>query len=161
MVLANVKQKQKRFKARIQAARGGGAYVSVPFDVEAFFGKKRVPVDATIDGEPYRGTLVRMASPDHCLGVLKAIREKIGKDIGDEVDIVVKEDLAERRVEVPKDLAAALAKKKGARAFFDELAFTHQKEWVTWVEEAKREETRATRIEKTVSALAAGKKTRG
>jgi len=152
--------KQKRFKATIESARGGGAYVCVPFDVEAFFGKKRVPITATIDGEPYRGTLVRMGSPDHCLGILKGIREKIGKDVGDEVDVLVKEDLAERRVEVPKDLAAALAKKKGARAFFDDLAFTHQKEWVNWIEEAKREETRTTRIAKTIAALAAGKKTR-
>lgn len=47
------------FRAVIEQADGGGAYVSIPFDVEKTFGKKRVPVKATIDGEPYRGSLVR------------------------------------------------------------------------------------------------------
>ncbi len=67
------------FSAPIEQAHGGGAYVTVPFDVETVFGKKRVPVQATIDGQPYRGLLVRMGGPCHVLGVLKEIRERIGK----------------------------------------------------------------------------------
>jgi hypothetical protein len=66
--------KAHTFQARIEAAGGGGAYVRIPFDVEAAFGKKRVPVNATIDGEHYRGTLVRMDTPDHILIILKEIR---------------------------------------------------------------------------------------
>jgi hypothetical protein len=154
------KPKEKRFKAKLEPARGGGVYVRVPFDAEAFFGKKRIPITATIDGEPYRGTLVRMGSPFHCLGVLKAIREKIGKGVGDEVDVLVREDVAERTVDVPKDLEAAFKKDKDARTFFAGLAFTHRKEWVQWIEEAKREETRSSRVAKTIEALAKGKKTR-
>jgi len=70
------------FRAVIEDAGGGGAYVNIPFDVEKTFGKKRVKVIASIEGEPYRGTLVRMGEPQHMLPVLKEIREKIGKSFG-------------------------------------------------------------------------------
>ncbi len=93
-----------QFHAVIEAGDGGGAFVIVPFDVEKTFGKKRVKINAIIDGEPYRGTLVRMGTPHHMLLVLKEIREKIGKTIGDEVTVELEEDLEERIVEVPADI---------------------------------------------------------
>ena len=55
----------KKFKAPLEEGLGGGAFARVPFDVEKAFGKKRVAVTATIDGEPYRGSLVRMGTSDH------------------------------------------------------------------------------------------------
>jgi hypothetical protein len=58
---------KRSFRVPIQHASGGGAYVDIPFDVEEAFGKKRVPVRAWIDGEPCRGTLVRMGSESHVL----------------------------------------------------------------------------------------------
>src|SRR4030066_510149 len=61
------------FRAVIQDAGDGGAYVIVPFDVEKTFGKKRLKIKSSIDGEPYNGTLVRMGGPDHLLLVLKEI----------------------------------------------------------------------------------------
>ena len=91
----------RKFQAVIEAAAGGGAFVSIRFDVEQTFGKKRVPVRATIDGEPYRGSLVRMGPRGHLLGVLKDIRQRIGKDIGDQVDITIEEDDAPRTVVMP------------------------------------------------------------
>ena len=75
-------QKQT-YTVTIQDAGGGGAYVTVPFDVEAVFGKKRVKVKATIDGQPYQGSLVRMGEPCHLLPVRKDIRARIGKGMGD------------------------------------------------------------------------------
>ena len=78
-----------RFRAVIENAGGGGSFVTVPFDVEKAFGKKRVKVKATIEGELYRGSLVRMGGTSHILGVLKDIRERIGKSFGDEIEIVV------------------------------------------------------------------------
>ena len=63
-------------------------------------------------------------------------------------------------IEVPADLAEALAGDDGARATFDGLSFTHRKEWVRWVEEAKKPETRATRLAKTVESLHDGKRVR-
>ena len=72
----------------------------------------------------------------------------------------IEPDTAPREVEVPADLAEALAGDDAARATFDGLAFTHRKEWVRWVEEAKKPETRATRLAKTVESLRAGKRAR-
>lgn len=68
-----------------------GAYVEIPLDVKAVFGKGRVPVHATFDGEPYDGSLVRMQTPCHILGVRKEIRKKIGKQPGDTVHVAIRE----------------------------------------------------------------------
>ena len=60
-----------------------GAYVEFPHDVQALFGKGRVKVAATFDGVPYAGSLVRMGTPGHILGMRKDIRAQIGKQPGD------------------------------------------------------------------------------
>ncbi|HYD51851.1 MAG TPA: YdeI/OmpD-associated family protein [Gemmatimonadaceae bacterium] len=145
------------FTAPIESADGGGAFVSVPFDVEAAFGSKRPRIAATIDGEPYRGLLTRMGGECHLLIVRKEIRERIGKGPGDQVTVTVERDEAPREVAVPDDLAAALS---GAalRDRFDALAYTHRKEWVAWVTGAKKTETRTSRVARTVEALRAGQK---
>jgi len=147
------------FQAEIQPA-GGGAFVVVPFDVEEVFGKKRVKVKATFDGEPYRGSVMRMGGPDYLLIIRKDIRETIGKDVGDRVLVTIEEDTEPRTVEVPQDVQAALADEPAARDFFDGLAFSHQREYITWIEDAKREATRERRITKMMDLLREGKKTR-
>lgn len=68
-----------------------GAYVDIPFDVKATFGKGRVPVHATFDGAPYDGSLVRMGTPGHILGIRKDIRAQIGKQPGDTVHVVLRQ----------------------------------------------------------------------
>lgn len=148
------------FWAVIEDAGGGGTFVSVPFDVEATFGKKRVKVKATIDGVLYRGSLVRMGKPCHILGVLKEIRDKIGKGPGDQVHVDVEEDAEPRLVEVPEDLRQALNAEPDASRLFDGLSYTHQKEYVNWVTEAKRPETRQNRILKVIDMLKRGTKAR-
>ncbi len=150
---------QKRaFRAAIEDSGDGGAFVTIPFDVEEVFGKKRVKVKATIDGQPYRGSLVRMGSDCHILGVLKEIRQKIGKSVGDEIEVTVEEDTEPREVAVPQDLLDALSPHPDLAAFFKQLSYSHQKEYVRWIEEAKRAETRQSRIEKTVERLRQGQK---
>ena len=64
-----------------------GAYVEIPFDVKKTFGKSRVPVTATFDGEPYEGSIVKMGHPCHILGIRKEIRRKISKQPGDMVRV--------------------------------------------------------------------------
>ena len=142
------------FKAVINAGDGGGAWVDVPFDVEKAFAKKRVPIRATIDGVPYRGSLVRMGGDCHMLLILKAIREKIGKQAGDKVSVTLQEDQAPRKVEIPADVQRALRLKPRAGDFFGKLAYSHQREYVQWIEGAKRVETRERRIEKMITLLA-------
>ena len=143
----------KKFTAVIEDAGKGGAYVSVPFDVEKEYGKKRVKVLATFNGEPYRGSLVRMGTPCHILGVQKAIRTKIGKTIGDTIKVTVQEDGARREVAIPKDLKKVLVENTGAMEAFTRLSFSHQKEYVQWIGEAKRMETRQDRIAQTIVRL--------
>lgn len=70
-----------------------GAYVEVPFDVKAEFGKGRVAVNATFDGEPYQGSVVRMGTPCHIIGIRKDIRARIGKQPGDNVHVTLQERL--------------------------------------------------------------------
>lgn len=146
------------FTAPIEGG-AGGAYVTVPFDAEAVFGAKRIPIKATIDGVPYRGSLVRMGGGSHVLGVLKAIREQIGKQPGDPVEVTLEADTDERTVEVPGDLAAALAAAPPAKAAFDALAYSHRREYVRWIEEAKRAATRTGRVARAVELLPHGVKT--
>ena len=137
---------KQTFTAIIQNAGGGGAFVEVPFDVEATFGAKKPRVKAMIDGVSSRGLLTRMGTDYHMLIILKGIREQIGKTFGDEVTITVEPDFEPRVVEVPPELKKAFKTEQEAKTFFDKLSYTHQREYVMWINEAKREETRQNRI---------------
>ncbi|WP_330583800.1 DUF1905 domain-containing protein, partial [Acidaminobacter sp.] len=84
--------KQFEFTAVIQKVPDlDGAYVEIPFDVKAVYGKGRVKVHATFDGEPYDGSLVKMGTPCHIIGIRKDIRVKIGKQPGDTVSVTIVE----------------------------------------------------------------------
>lgn len=146
------------FIAVIKSESRGGAFVEIPFDVEQAFGKKRVKVNALIDGQPYRGSLVRMGGESHILGVLKEIRQAIGKGPGDEVQVTLEEDLEPREVELPEDFQTALVASPEALRRFQALSYTHQREYVRWITEAKREATRLERIRKAVEMLVGGEK---
>ena len=98
---------------------------------------------------PYGGAYYLPLAAEH--------REAAGVAAEQEVDVSIELDTAPREVTLPEDLDAAMD--DDARAAYERLSFTHRKEWVRWVEEAKRPETRTTRIEKTVAGLKAGKKT--
>lgn len=85
-------EKVYRFEAEILKVPDiDGAYIEIPFDVRAEFGKGRVAVRATFDGEPYDGSLVRMGTPGHIIGIRKDIRQKIGKQPGDVVEVTLRE----------------------------------------------------------------------
>ena len=80
------------FEAVIRKVPGiDGAYIEIPFDVKAEFGKGRVPVSATFDGVLYDGSLVKMGTLCHILGVRKDIRAKIGKQAGEKVKVTLTE----------------------------------------------------------------------
>lgn len=73
-----------------------GAYIEIPFDVKEEFGKGRVPVLATFDGESYEGSLVKRQTPCHILGIRKDIRAKIGKQPGDMIQVTIQERVLEK-----------------------------------------------------------------
>ena len=143
------------FRAPIRpSGRGGGGHlVDVPTEVvEALGGKGRIPVTATFDGVPYRGSIVRMGG-GAVLGVQKAIMTEAGVRVGDSLTVVVRNDEGPREVEVPVDLAEALARNGAARAAFEGLSFSHKREYVRSITQAKRPQTRARRIELTIEQL--------
>ncbi len=120
-----------KFKGRLTATPrgGGGTLVPVPRDVAAKLGLKGMPrIQAVIAGTPYRGSLMPMGDGTYCLGVLKSIQEAAGVGLGDEIDIELELDTAARTVEVPADLAAALARDHRAAAAWEKLSYTNRKE---------------------------------
>ena len=137
----------------------GGAIVSVPFDVEEAYGKKRVKVKVTIDGEPYR----RLGRADgrplpHAPRPEAPPRTDRQGASGEKVLVEMWEDLEPRVVNVPVDLRRALKANPKQGLFFRELSYTGQKEYVRSIEGAKREETRARRISRAILLLKQGKR---
>jgi hypothetical protein len=153
--------KKYKFKATIQTGDGGGAYVFFPYNTgKEFSTEGKVPVKASFDGVPYTGSLIKYGHPLHMLGMLKAIREQIGKGPGDTVEVVVWKDEEVRTVQVPAQFERLL-KKEGLLPVFDEMSYSHRKEYCRWITEAKKKETRLKRIEKAVEMLKKGARTPG
>ena len=151
---------QCEFDTEIREAPRGGAWVDIPADVVQKLGARaRVPVNASFDGTPYRGSVVPMGAV-HVLGVTKAIREAIDKSAGDTVHVILERDDEARVVEIPEDLAEALEEDLQAKAFFEALAYTHRREYVEWIVEAKRAETRQRRVREALEMLSRRQKTR-
>jgi bifunctional DNA-binding transcriptional regulator/antitoxin component of YhaV-PrlF toxin-antitoxin module len=126
--------------------------ITIPFDVEEVFGAKRVPVIISINGAEYRTTVFRMKG-EYMVPVPKAFREAAGVSAGERITVEIEKDAEPRTVEVPADLAEALAA-ADLKEVFDRLSYTHRKEYVRAVEGAKRPETRARRVENTLRMLA-------
>ena len=146
-----------RFESRVELGGKTATGIPVPDDVVASLGEsKRPAVTITVNGHTYRTTAVRMGG--RFLVPLSAEhREAAGVAAGDDVTVDIALDTAPRDVDLPADLEAAMD--DAARTTYDGLSYTHRKEWVRWVEEAKKPETRATRIEKTVAGLREGRRT--
>src|ERR1700694_5440253 len=135
-----------------------GAYFIVPFNVQQVYGTKaHVKVRGIIDGYPYRGLIANMGE-GHMMVVKKEIREAIGKTAGDTVKVVMEIDTEPRIVTVPEDFQSALEDNPEAQENFDRFSYTHKKEYVEWIEGAKKPETRANRIQKSIERIAASKK---
>ena len=142
------------FKTTLLKDSGGNATgISVPPEVIAALGtKKRVAVKATLNGYTYR-TTVAPYNGVFMLPVAAEHRDAAGIKAGDEIEVTLAVDEEPRTVEVPDELAAALAQKPGAREAFDRLSYTIRKEHARQVTDAKTPETRQRRIEKIVSQL--------
>jgi len=143
------------FKTTIKQ-EGNNTGIEVPPDVIAALGTSKKPaVVVTVAGYTYRNTVAVMGSA-YMISFSKAHREASGLKGGDAVEVTLELDTAPRTVEVPDDLAAALAEKSGAREKFDALAPSRKKEFVRQVVEAKAEDTRQRRIAKIVAELGNG-----
>jgi bacteriocin resistance YdeI/OmpD-like protein/uncharacterized protein DUF1905 len=146
-----------RFETVLQRPEGEATatFIEIPLDVRAVFGRARPPVTVTINGYTYRST-VAVYGEGYFLPVNKANRAGAGVDAGDRVTVELAADQAARTVDVPEDLAAALLVDPEVNERFEGLAYTHRLEYVRWVTEAKKAETRERRIAETMSRLREG-----
>jgi len=147
----------EKFKAILKKNDMGGHFVDLPFNVEETFGSKRLKIKALINGYAYRGSLIRLKTENHLLGVRKDIRDALKVKVGDVLNIEVELDTEERIVEVQPYLMEILIG-ENLLTRFENLSYTHQREYSGWVAEAKKHETRKRRIEKVIEALRSGKK---
>lgn len=128
-------------------------YIEFPYSVEEEFNTKaQVKVMALFDGESYRGSLVKMGTQCYIIGIPKAIRRCIKKDAGDYVQVELHKDDLPRSVNLAHDIQIALQNDNLLQKF-DAMSYSHQKEYVQWIEEAKKETTRLSRITKLCEKL--------
>lgn len=143
----------ERFETVLQADEGTtGTYIEVPLDVRAVFGRARPPVRGTLNGYAFRSHVAPYGSGFY-LPVNRALREGAGVAAGQTVVVELELDDELRTVETPADLAAALDAEPELRAAFERLSFTHRREYVEWIAEAKRDATRQKRIAGTLDRL--------
>ena len=126
--------------------------IKIPFDVESVFGARRLPVKAAVNGQVYRGSIVRMGG-EYMLGIPKAFRDAAEIKAGDNIVVTLEPDVAERTVDAPADLARELKKDKVLKAAWEKLSYTLRKENARALEESKKPETRSRRLEKTLTML--------
>ena len=135
---------------------GSSAFIEVPFSVPEVYGVRGIfRVKGTADGVEYSAAYAPY-SGRHWMVVRKDLMDVIGKGVGDSVHFVLEPDTAPRVINAPEDLAAALSENDIAQAIWDKLAYTHKKEFVLWIDEAKKRETRDRRIAKAVEMIAEG-----
>lgn len=134
--------------------------IAVPEEVVTALGSgKRPAVKIRVGQHTYRTTVARMGER-YFVPLSAENREAAGVAAGDEVDVLIELDAEPRELAIPSDLAEAFAQTPAARTFFDSLSFTHRKEWVRWIEESKRPETREARLAKTLALLQVGQRER-
>ena len=147
----------KRFTVQLERVGRTATMFKVPFDLKEAFGRARPPVVVTIRGHSWRTTPGVYGGIGHIV-VNREVKAATGIDAPERVQVTMDVDTAPRRVTVPKDLRAALADDVAAKQAFSKLSYTHRREYVDWVEEAKRPETRARRLEKFVAMLKRGER---
>jgi hypothetical protein len=145
-----------RLTATLEPRGPAGAFILTDEQVAVLgAGRKVFPVQVRVNGAGLALRLMRMGG-ENMIGLAAAARRQASVEIGASYDIEIALDEAERTVEVPDDLSAALAADPAADKAFAALAMSHRKEYVRWVSEAKRETTRTARIAKTVEMVRTG-----
>jgi Bacteriocin-protection, YdeI or OmpD-Associated/Domain of unknown function (DUF1905) len=146
----------KRFTVELERVGRTATMFRVPFDLEEAFGRARPPVKVTIRGHTWRTTPGVYGGVGHIV-VNRDVKAATGVDAPERVAVVMELDSEPRRVTVPRDLAAAFADDQGAKRAFATMSYSHRREYVEWIQEAKRPETRARRVVATVERVRAGK----
>jgi len=141
---------------------GSWTHMDVPFNVEEAFGTKaRVAVRGTVNGFPFRSSLFPRGQGVFYMAFNKEMQKGAKAGVGDTVSVIMEPDTAPRTVAVPADLKRALAKAPAQNQIFASLSYSHKKEYVDWIESAKKPETRLNRVNKAIEMLAAAKTPKG
>lgn len=144
---------QIAIRLELEAVGGNNTAFTIPNAVvDQLASGRRPKVVVTAGAHVWRSSIVSMGGC-FVLGVSRENRTKAAIAAGDMVDLTVQLDTAPRVVEVPADLAEALEQVPGARAAFDAMSYTHQREHVQSVEDAKKPETRQRRIQRVVDSV--------
>jgi bifunctional DNA-binding transcriptional regulator/antitoxin component of YhaV-PrlF toxin-antitoxin module len=147
------------FKTKLVRPEGVGTwtFAPVPMNIPGRPQMKaRMRVKGKIEGVPYKSSLMPAGGGELFVVVPKQLRDKIGKESGDLVEMTVQPDNARPTLNVPTDLARALVKNSKARIWFEKIAPSHRKAYVQWIEQAKKRETKQIRIKKAVRMLSEG-----
>ncbi|MBI3869413.1 MAG: DUF1905 domain-containing protein [Verrucomicrobia bacterium] len=159
-----MKKQTQRFQGRL-AGRGpksAWVFLDIPFNVLEVFGSRaRVPVTGTLNGHPFRNSLLPNGDGTHSMPVNKELQAGAKAVAGDAVSVVMSLETAPRTVAIPDDLRASLEARPTAQRAFASLSYSHKKEFVDWIVQAKKPETRARRLGKTIEMLGLGKRLKG
>jgi Domain of unknown function (DUF1905)/Bacteriocin-protection, YdeI or OmpD-Associated len=148
---------RKQFKAKLtgdQSRKDASAAFTLPFGTREVWGRAKVPVKVTINGYSWRSTVGNRGGIQYIVVNAEA-RRSAGVKAGDVVTIALEPDAEKREIEIPALLQKTLDAKLTQK--LDALSFTHKKEFIVWYSAAKKEETRARRVEKMKQMLATGK----
>jgi Domain of unknown function (DUF1905)/Bacteriocin-protection, YdeI or OmpD-Associated len=147
------------FDAVLERPEGVGTwtYLRIPLDVQTAFGSKgQAKVTGSINGHPYRGVAMPMGDGTHYLVVSKTIRDAIGAHAGATVQVIMELDTAARSVVIPAEFQQALDGNQAAHERFTALSYSHQREYIDWIQTAKKTETRGRRIQAALERLVHG-----
>ena len=157
---SNIRFSAKLFRPTATAKVGSWTFLTLPKDASAKLPSRGMTtVEGTINGFPFRATLEPDGQRSHWLRVDRKLREAAGADAGDVVTLEIAPSGEEPEPRVPADLRRALAAAHPkARAVWSDISPVARRDWIQWIESAKREETRLKRIENGCDMLAKGKR---
>ena len=139
------------FKTTI-VREGSTCFIPLTFDPKSVFGKVRAPVRVTLNGYTYRSTIASMGGPP-CIPLRRSHREAAGVEGGETVEVRLDLDTEKREVKPPADFVKALKAAPPAWERWQQLSYSHQREYAEAIEEAKKPETRARRIDGAVRMI--------
>jgi hypothetical protein len=145
-----------RFKVKLKQFEDTQVlHVYFPFDVFEVFGTRaRMAVKGEINGFPFRSSIFPLGGGKFYMVVNREMREGARVKAGDTAEFLLEKDEDPRSIATPPDLLKALNGRRTAKAVWDKLSYSHRKEHITFIEAARKPETRGRRIAKTLEMIA-------
>jgi hypothetical protein len=134
--------------------KGAWVHLDVPFSVEKAWGTRaRIAVRGSVNGFPFRSSLMPRGAGVFYMAINKEMQAGAQCGVGSAVRVVMEPDTAPRTVTVPAYLKKTLKAAPAQEKLFAALSYSHKKEYVDWIDQAKKPETRAARIAKMLAKL--------